>query len=71
MINDKDHILGVTLEESFEMGRIEGQKAAFKEILELDVNDISYLKMYLKARISSLKDNVIFMSNFLKKRSIR
>lgn len=49
-----------TLEESFTIGHLEGQKEAFTEIQEIVSGDFSIitLKSYLKARVKTLQSTL-------------
>lgn len=44
-----------TLEDAFDVGRKEGEKEAFSEVLELlKVNSLPTIKIYLEARLRTL-----------------
>ncbi len=48
----------VTVTESFEYGRIEGMKEAFKELLDLNPKDFQFFKGYLSVRLSQIENNI-------------
>jgi hypothetical protein len=49
-----------TTEDAFVVGKLEGTKEALEEILEMTkVDNINSLRIYLKARLKSLKESTI------------
>ena len=56
----------ITKAEAFEIGRLEGLKEAFKEMLDLSATDMVFYKVYLKARLKSLNDNILNVEKFKK-----
>lgn len=57
-------IFAVTLEESFSLGRLEGLKEAYREILELSATEMPFFKVYLKARLKSIEENILHIEKF-------
>lgn len=61
---EKNNQFDVTIEEAFEMGRIEGLKEAFNEMSELSATDFVFFKTYIKARLKSLHNNILSFAKF-------
>lgn len=57
----------VTVEEAFAVGRLEGMKEAFREMVEAGVCDPLFLS-YVKGRVKSLEENIKYF-NAIKKGS--
>lgn len=57
----KKSTLEPSLEESFAIGKLMGEKEAFEEILEIckSISDSKHIRVYLEARIKSLKSNIL------------
>lgn len=61
-----DNRFDVTKEEAFTLGRIEGQKEAFKEMVEVSENDAKFIRAYIKARIKTLERDISNIGKFNK-----
>jgi hypothetical protein len=50
----KPNLLSISLEEAFEFGKLEGQKAALKEVQDLSEVEPRFIKSYCAARLKTL-----------------
>lgn len=55
-MEQKNNLLNVGLTEAFEIGRLEGQKEALKEIADLADADPQFIKKYCQARLKTLNE---------------
>lgn len=55
-MEQKNNLLTISITESFEIGKLEGQKETLKEVMELADADPEFIKKYCQARLKTLND---------------